>query len=71
MTRARALEELRVMISSLDKTDTEAAAVARLLERISLRVDSLELRAALAEEGARAMLIAAREDASAHAGERT
>jgi hypothetical protein len=56
MTRARALEELRLMIGSLDKTDTEAA-VARLLERISLRVDSLELRAALIEEGARAMLV--------------
>jgi hypothetical protein len=55
MTRARALEELRVMVGSLDKTDPEVA-VARLLQRISLRVDSLELRAALAEEGARALL---------------
>jgi hypothetical protein len=55
MTRDEAILELRTMIASLDRTDFEAA-TARLLERVSLRVDSLELRAALTEEGARALL---------------
>jgi hypothetical protein len=55
MTRAEALIALRTMIASLDRSDPEVA-MARLLERISLRVDSLELRAALVEEGAKALL---------------
>lgn len=61
MTRDEAVVALRVMVGSLDKGDFDAA-VARLLERISLRADSLELRAALVEEGARSLLrVAARE----------
>ena len=55
MTRDHALDALRTMIGSLDRTDLEAAK-ARLLERVSLRVDSLELRAALVELGAAALL---------------
>jgi hypothetical protein len=55
MTRAQALAELHTMIGSLSRTDTEAAAV-RLLERISCRADAIELRSALVEEGARALL---------------
>jgi hypothetical protein len=58
MTRDEAILELRRMIGSLDRADFDAA-TARLLERISLRVDSIELRSALVEEGARAMLRAA------------
>ena len=55
MTRVEALSELRVMVASIDITDMPAAA-ARLLERISQRVDALELRACLVELGAAALL---------------
>ena len=55
MTRDDAHEALRIMVRSLDRTDPEAAK-ARLLERVSLRVDCIELRAALAELGAEALL---------------
>jgi hypothetical protein len=60
MTRDEALAELHVMVSSLHGTDFEWA-LGRLLERISLRVDSLELRSALVEEGARSLLRSARQ----------
>jgi len=62
MTRSESLVELRRMIASLDKSSDTEAALARLLERVSLRVDSPELRAALVEEGARALLLAARQE---------
>jgi hypothetical protein len=55
MTRDEAILELRTMIGSLDHSDFDAA-VSRLLERISLRVDSIELRSCLVEEGARSLL---------------
>jgi hypothetical protein len=55
VTRDAAVAALRVMVSSLDKSDFDVA-VARLLERVSLRADSLELRAALTEQAAQAML---------------
>jgi hypothetical protein len=55
MTREEAVIALRTMIVSLDKSDFEAAA-AKLLERVSCRADSLELRAALVELGAAAFL---------------
>jgi hypothetical protein len=58
MTRDEAMVELHRMITTIDTSDTEAAA-ARLLERVSCRADSLELRAALVEAGARALLRAA------------
>lgn len=58
MTREEFLDELRTMITSLDRSDFDGA-VGRLLERISCRADALELRSALVEEGARAMLRAA------------
>jgi len=54
-SRAEVLAALRKIAASIDIEDTEAAA-ARLLERISTRADALELRAALAELGARVLV---------------
>ena len=55
MDRATALEELRRMAASIAEARPDAsaeAAAARLLQRVSGRVDALELRAVLAELGA-------------------
>ena len=55
MNAPEALVELRRMAAAIDQADLEAAA-SRLLERVSMREDSLELRAALAELGARVLV---------------
>lgn len=55
MTRAQARAELRAN-GRRPGQERHRGATVRLLEPISLRVEGLELRAALVEEGARAML---------------
>ncbi|MCL4822106.1 MAG: hypothetical protein KJ067_23510 [Vicinamibacteria bacterium] len=54
-TRGEALATLRRLAAPLQTDDVEASA-SRLLERISLRDDAEELRAALVETGARAFV---------------
>jgi hypothetical protein len=54
-TRSEALATVRRLAASLDASDPDAAS-ARLLERISQRDDAAELRAALVELGALALV---------------
>lgn len=60
MTNAEALRELARIADSIDEPDDSRARAARLLERVSTRADSLELRAALTELGALTMVHAMR-----------
>ena len=53
MTRERAIAELRRLAGGLQ---ADQAGAARFMERISERDDAEDLRAALVEEGARAVL---------------
>lgn len=64
MTREEAIAAARVAAATVFETDVDQAA-ARLMERLSVREDASELRDALAELGARAIL---RERAASRGG---
>ena len=61
-TREAALTELRRLAAGVHER-TEAEATARFLERVTAAGDPERLRAALAEAGARALLLEARTQA--------